>query len=152
VLPLALMLASACGTLTRPHTRTTVPSTNFNAQGAWLGEPSSPPATRDCGYLTHALFIVADVRIRDLTCAQAASVVDTYLGQHLHAPPTWSTRFRGPQKGAPRSLAMIKGSFELQSMHGPGLILGILIRGAQPGSLSGEIHFGCHNQSSICPS
>lgn len=112
-----------------------------------------------CGYLTFERYTAFYVRVQGLTCARAASVIDTYLARG--APPTgWVSqvrRFKLPAAGGPPGSADVRGEFRLfQAGERVGL-LAWLSKGAQaappPVPANGgpsNVHFGCQTRSSIC--
>jgi len=125
----------------------------------WLGQAVTGHAGRVCGYLTSGRYTVWNADARQMTCAAAANLIDTYLAQRLHAPPGWKAALRHdkPPPGGPQGSRAVKGMFELVNGSSPaiGVAAGLSVgRTAAPSPLllgtGDEVHFGCHTRSSIC--
>lgn len=145
-------------TTARSSTAPATTSTNYNAQGAWLGQVVTGDVGRVCGYLTTARYAAWSVHTSGMTCAAAARLIDAYLAHAL--PPGWKAAFRRDKypSGGPQGSRAVIGMFELGRSSSPtigvraGLSAGV--RAAPPPLiLKGgpyEVHFGCHTRSSIC--
>lgn len=146
-------------TTTRRPTRPATASTNYNAQGVWLGEAEPGTPWRVCGYLTTGRYTLWNVQTHRMTCADVTRLIDTYLAHDRHARAGWQAKFRHdtPPPGGPPGSNDVRGFLLVVSTNRVAGVYAGLSEGrrtAPPPITVGagpvEVHFGCPTRSSIC--